>query len=314
PGVSVTQPGVSPPADDRPYFQQADWLWAPIPQNPVLDPASAGMVDGLATGDHIANIGDFGVTLRGPDGITAATPRFPVTFAQTGNWGPDPFGDQTMPIPPGTPIAPGSDGHLAVADPVTGLVYNVWMAQDGGDAWTAGWGAITPLDGDGRERGGSSTGAGIARFAAVVRESEIKAGEIPHALFFSTNMAAPDEFRYPATKTDGSNMAGMPTPIPEGARVQLDPTLDVDALPGLTPAERTVAKALQTYGAYCGDNGGARMAFLFEYSPGTSSYADNGLTGSYASLENIPYDKLRVLASWDGTAPGENPLPPAVQP
>ncbi len=298
-----------PPGTARPYFQKADWLWGAVPQNPVVDPNSAGMVEGLATGDHIANIGDFAVTLRGPEGITAATPRFPFTFSETGNWGPDPFGGQTMPIPPGTPIAPGSDGHLAVADPITNSVYNVWMAKDGGATWTAGWGAITPLDGDGREINGSSTGAGLARFAGVVRESEIEAGVIPHALFFSTNMAAPGEFRYPATKTDGSNMENLPTPIPEGARVQLDPTLDVDAMPGLTPAEKTVAKALQTYGAYCGDNGGARMAFLFEYAPDTTTYADNGLTGSYASLENIPFDKLRVLANWDGKAPAENPLP-----
>lgn len=309
PGVTAPIPGSCAPATARPYFQKADWLWGTIPAEPVLDPASAGMVDGLASGDHIANIGDFGVTLRGPDGITAATPRFPFTFSETGNWGPDPFGGQPMPIPLGTPIAPGSDAHLAVADPVTNNVYNVWMAKDGGASWTAGWGAITPLDGDGRETNGSSTGAGLARFAGVVRESEIAAGVIPHALFFSTNMAAPGEFRYPATKTDGSNMDGLPTPIPEGARVQLDPTLDVDALPNLTPAEKTVAKALQTYGAYCGDNGGARMAFLFEYAPDGTAYAENGLTGSYASLENIPFDKLQVLANWDG----KNPLPAAAQ-
>jgi hypothetical protein len=302
------------PGSDRPYFDKADWLWGAIPPNPILDSGSAGMVEGLATGEHIANIGDFGVTLRGPDGITAATPRFPVSFSETGNWGPDPFGGRLMPIPPGTPIAPGSDGHLAVADPVTNSVYNLWMAKDGGAAWTAGWGSITPLDGDGRELNGSSTGAGIARFAAVVREAELAAGVIPHALFFSTNMAAPEQFRYPATKTDGSNMDGMPNPIPEGARVQLDPSLDVDALPNLTPAERTVAKALQTYGAYCGDNGGARMAFLFEYAPDKPGYAANGLTGSFASLENIPFDKLRVLASWDGRAGDENPLPAGGRP
>ena len=97
-------------------------------------------------------------------------------------------------------------------------------------------------------------------------------------------------------------------PIPEGARIQLDPTVDVESLDA-TPAVKMIAKALQTYGAYCGDNGGARIAFLFEYAPDTTTYADNGLTGSYASLENIPFDKLRVLANWDGKAPAENPLP-----
>ncbi|WP_300016085.1 right-handed parallel beta-helix repeat-containing protein [Pseudonocardia sp.] len=293
------------PTDDgptrsaRPYFDAADWLWNPVPEDPALDPQSEAMVAHLATGDHIANTVDFGVTLRDTEDITEDTPRFPVSFAQEGNWGPDPFAGETIPIPEDTPIAPGSDGHLAVADPITNMVYNLWMAQDGGESWTAGWGAMTPLDGDGREENGSSTGAGIARYAAVVRAEDIAAGEIPHALFFSTNMAAPDEVRYPATKTDGSNMDGVDTPIPEGARVQLDPALDLESL-GLSEGELTVARALQTYGAYVGDNGGARMGFLFEYVPGSSVYSDAGIEGDYASLESIPWERLRVLEDWNG--------------
>lgn len=283
----------------RAYFDEADWLWNPIPDDPRLDPQSKAMVGHLATGDHIANTGDFGVTLRGTDDITEDTPRYPVSFSQEGSWGPDPFAGETIPVPENTPIAPGSDGHLAIADPISNMVYNLWMAQDGGDSWSAGWGAMTPLDGDGREENGSSTGAGIARYAAVVRAEEIAAGEIPHALFFSTNMAAPDEVRYPATKTDGSNMDGVETPIPEGARVQLDPSLDLDSL-RLSEGEFTVARALQTYGAYVGDNGGARMAFLFEYVPDSSVYSDAGLEGDYAPLEGIPWDRLRVLSDWTG--------------
>lgn len=298
-----------PTAPARPYFDAADWLWNPVPEDPELDPQSAAMVEHLAQGDHIANTGDFAVTLRGVDDITEDTPRFPVSFSQEGSWGPDPFEGETMPIPEGTPIAPGSDGHLAVADPVSNMVYNLWMAQDGGDGWSAGWGAMTPLDGDGREENGSSTGAGLARYAAVVRAEEIAAGEIPHALFFSTNMAAPDEVRYPATKTDGSNMDGVDTPIPEGARVQLDPSLDLDSL-DMTEGERTVARALQTHGAYVGDNGGARMAFLFEYVPDSSVYEDAGLVGDYAPMDGIPWDRLQVLADWNG---GQDPdaTPPA---
>ncbi|GAA2564235.1 right-handed parallel beta-helix repeat-containing protein [Pseudonocardia hydrocarbonoxydans] len=318
---SGTVPSAAPagldcvPADDgptapaRPYFDAADWLWNPVPQDPELDPQSAAMVEQLARGDHIANTGDFAVTLRGVDGITEDTPRFPVSFAQEGSWGPDPFAGETVPIPENTPIAPGSDGHLAVADPISNMVYNLWMAEDGGNTWNAGWGAMTPLDGDGREENGSSTGAGLARYAAVVRAEEIAAGEIPHALFFSTNMAAPDEVRYPATKTDGSNMDGVDTPIPEGARVQLDPSLDLDSL-DMTEGERTVARALQTHGAYVGDNGGARMAFLFEYVPDSSVYEDAGLSGDYAPMDGIPWDRLQVLADWNG---GQDPdaAPPA---
>ncbi len=284
----------------RPYFQKADWLWDPIVADPVLDPDSAAMVEDLASGsEYIANIGDFGVTLVGPEKVTEDTPRFSINPSQ---YGPD-LSD--VPIPADTEIAPGSDGHLAVADPQSGKVFNFWIAQKNGDGWGAAGGASTDLDGDGRETsGGTSTGSNIARFAAVVRISEIEEGVIPHALFFSTNMAKDGGVcRYPAAKTDGSNMDGVANPIPEGARIQLDPTVDVESLDA-TPAVKMIAKALQTYGAYVGDNGGARVAFLFEYGPDSPVYEQAGLSGGFAPIEGIPWDKMRVLAAWNGTNDG----------
>lgn len=284
---------------ERPYFQQADWLWAPIVDNPELDPESEAMVKDLASGDeYIANIGDFGVTLVEPDKITESTPRFSIEPSQ---YGPD---LSEVPIPAETEIAPGSDGHLAVADPLSGKVFNFWIAKKDGDGWSAAGGAATDLDGDGRETsGGTSTGSNIARFAAVVRINEVEQGVIPHALFFSTDMAKAGECRYPAAKTDGSNDAGLGNPIPEGARIQLDPTVDVESLDA-TPAVKMIAKALQTYGAYVGDNGGARVAFLFEYGPDSPVYKQAGLNGGFAPIDGIPWDKMRVLAAWNGTNNG----------
>lgn len=289
-------------AQRRPYFAAADWLWAPIGADPVLDPDSAAFVQQLATGQHIVNIGDFGVTLVGLDAIRADTPRFPVRT--TADFCRDNPIRSAIPVPAGTAIAPGSDGHLAIADPQSRTVFNLWVAKPDGDAYSAGCGTAVPFDGDGRETtGGSSTGSAIARFAAVGRIDEVGAGVIPHALFFSTDMAKEHEFRFPAAKTDGANNAHVATPIPEGARVQLDPTLDIDAL-GLTPAEATIARALQTYGAYVGDNGGARIALLFEYGPDSPVYRRarlDGGAGGFAPLEKIPWNRLRVLAAWDGS-------------
>lgn len=283
----------------RPYFKEADWLWEPIVADPVLDPESAAMVQDLASGDeYIANIGDFGVTLVGPEEIADDTPRFSIDPSQYGPVLSD------VPIPADTEIAPGSDGHLAVADPRSGKVFNFWIARKDGDGWSAAGGASTDLDGDGRETsGGTSTGSNIARFAAVVRISEIEQGVIPHALFFSTDMAKAGECRYPAAKTDGSNDAGLANPIPEGARIQLDPAVDVAALDA-TPAVKMIAEALQTYGAYVGDNGGARVAFLFEYGPDSPVYERAGLSGGFAAVDGIPWDQVRVLAAWNGTNDG----------
>ncbi len=291
----------------RTYFDVADWLWNPIPDSPVLDPDSAAIVSLLSStansARRVANMYEFGITLRGPSGVDETTPRYPITFANVPDWGSDPFQGQTVGIPNGTPIPPGSDGPVAIADPITGKVYAMWQATHTGNTWGATWGAMSDLHGDGLETtSGASTGARISQYAAVIRASEIAAGEIPHALSFSTDIAHGSEFRYPATNSDGSNMAGVAHPIPEGARVQLDPTLDVAAIPGITPAELAVARALQKYGAYCSDNGGSRMAFAFEYqdsNPG-QVYVDAGLAWDYFDMTHIPWESLRVLRQWDG--------------
>ena len=289
----------------RPYFAAADWLWQPVPENPVLDPQSEQFVQLLRRDKHVAALREFAVAIRGPEGVTFSTPRYKIRFGRTPAWGPDPFGADTMPIPDGMPIPPGSDAHVAVVDPVRNTAYGLWQAARSDTGWSASWGAEVPLDGDGRETAGSaSTGSRLARLAGVVRTSEIAAREIPHALFFSTDMAAPASLlRYPASRSDGKNMAGVPLPIPEGARVQLDPAVDLDAIEGITPFELTVGRALQVYGAYCGDNGGSRMTFLFEYETGSApgpTYAAAGAPWDYFDMARLPWERLRVLKTWNG--------------
>ena len=170
-------------------------------------------------------------------------------------------------------------------------------------SWEKSWGTTTPLDGSGVPET-FRTGSGISHLAGVVRVSEIAAGLIPHALVFSTNNTCPGEFREPATKTDGTS--DRPDCIPEGARIQLAPSLDVAALQ-LSPAEAAIARALQKYGAYAVDTGGAPIAFYFEIAedadrvnPG-SVYSANGLRSDYFDLSAIPWQYLRVLAKWDGS-------------
>ncbi len=173
----------------RTYFDTADWLWNPIPDYPVIDPDSDAIVASLAStvggAMRTAGLCDYGVTLRGPGGIDGSTPRYDIAFVNDPAWGSDPFGGDTMGIPNGTPIPPGSDGHVSIADPTTSKVYSLWQATNGGGVWGASWGAMVDLHGDGRETApGSSTATGLSRYAAVIRASEIASGEIPHALFF----------------------------------------------------------------------------------------------------------------------------------
>lgn len=303
-------PSTSTPVQTPPYFQAADWLWKPIVANPVIAANSATWVSYLAAANakRVADLYEYGVTLVQ---ATASTPRYDVTFTEP--WGNDPMGSYTVAIPLGLNLPGGSDRQIAILDPTTGKAYGLWRASydSATDSWTAAWGGITDLNGNGVDTSGSATGTNIARYAGVITTAEFGAAVaantgVNHALFISSDLAS-SLFTGPATKSDGTNIAGVSTPIPEGTRIQLDPSIDVDAIPGISAAEKVIAKTLQTYGAYVGDQGGARMAFIFEVAPDATStnpgavYSSAGLEWDYYDMTDIPWSKLRVLANWDGS-------------
>ncbi|AQT79984.1 hypothetical protein B1R94_12960 [Mycolicibacterium litorale] len=296
-----------------PYFQAADWLWKPIPANPVLATNSATWVKYLsaANAKHVADLYEYGVTLISGSAITSSTPRYDVTLTEP--WGSDPFGSYSVPIPTGVKLPSGADSQIAILDPTTGKAFGIWQAKydSASNSWSGAWGGMTDLSGNGVDQTGSATGTNIARYAGVVTAAEFSAAVaantgINHALFISSNLAS-SLFTGPATKSDGTNMAGVTTPIPEGTRIQLDPSIDVDAIAGISAAEKVIAKTLQTYGAYVGDQGGATMAVIFEVTPDATStnpgavWSNAGLSWDYYDMTDIPWSRLRVLANWDGS-------------
>ena len=252
------------------------------------------MVSYLAGGatPGIANLYRYGVPIYEAD---ASTPRYSVNCLR--DWGVCGLQREPVPVPRGAVPSPGTDGAMVVVDSSTRRSFEFYKAErrlDGG--WQAAWGDMVDLDGRGTP--GGAVGAGVSRLAGVVRAKEIAHGQIDHALVFSTDNACIETYRYPASKTDGRSR--RPDCIPEGARIQLDPTVDVGAL-GLPPAERAVARALQTYGAYAIDNGGAEMAFIFENPEGEADpYSAVGLKGDYWAMDAIPWQSLRLLRQWDG--------------
>lgn len=276
-----------------PFFPSATWLWGRLPANPVLDPQSSSIAGRLAGGSHIANIYDYGVSIYQAN---SSTPRHSVTCTMA--WGTCPLSRQPVPIPPGARASSGSDGAMVIIDASTNKSYEFWQYTTSNGQHRASWGETPALSGDGRP---GATGAALSRLAGVVTVEEMRAGRIPHALVFATDSACRSTFRFPAQKTDGSNLSGASVCIPEGARVQLDPSINVNALPGLTAGERIVARALQEYGAYAMDNGGARMSIIFQTPHGTTDpYPALGFAWDYFDMSRIPWNSLRVLRQWDG--------------
>ena len=299
----TSSPDDGPRAGEAGVPFAADSPWnAPIDESPNLDEASDDMVSALLEdGGAVALLYDYGVPVYEVDGDT---PAVEVECTQTG-WGECPLESDPVPVPEGATPSAGSDGAMVVVDHATGRVYDFWQVRSTGSGWEASWGTWTDIDGDGTggEAGGATggaTGAGVNLFAGLVRTDEIEEGRIEHALALVSDNSCPDVYRYPATKTDG-HAEDLPC-IPQGARVQLDPTIDVSAIPGITPGEVAVARALQEYGAYLRDSAEVAMGIAFEVpTDGDDPYPEvAGFPWDYYDMPHIPWQELRVLASWDG--------------
>ena len=268
----------------------------PIAPDAPVDPRSAEILGPLVgDGQVFANMHAYGIPVWRAD---TGGPGVPVACDPPDDWGTCPFDGLAVPVPAGARPHSGSDGAMVVVDERAGLVYEFWQARRTADGWTTSWGAVTELGGTGW--GGGGTGSGASRLGGLARIEEIRAGHIGHALVLQTNNACRDVFRAPATKTDGRS--GRDDCLPEGARVRLPAGIDLDAQPGLTPAERAVAEALQVYGAYVVDLGAAPLSVSFELAPDSSPadpgrvYREAGLPWDYFDLPAIPWDRLELLA------------------
>jgi hypothetical protein len=291
--VATTADPGSPSPSREPFSSSSVWN-TPIPDAPVLDARSRVWAAALARGQHPADLYAYGTPVYE---APASLARYRVRPLMAPEWGIDPFAGETVPLAPEYLPSSGGDGAMVVIDRTSAQSYEFWRYGWNDGQPVTGWGGVVPLAGDGT--GSGATGAGISRLAGVVRAGEIAAGVIDHTLVFSSDLNCSARFRYPATKTDGHS--SDPDCLPEGARVQLDTVIDVDALPGATRAEKIVARALQRYGAVNVDNGGARMAFVFEVPTDVPDpYAASGLSWDFYDMTAIPWDRLRVLRRWHG--------------
>ena len=164
--------------------------------------------------------------------------------------------------------------------------------------WTAGTVSVYNIQWDGTPVMHSSRGSGIPAYAGLLRPWEIRQGRIEHVLAFGYTEPAADQCVFPASKTDGES--SMHFAIPEGARLQLDPSLteqDFDRL-GLDPTAKIIARALQEYGMILVDDSGSFKIYvedLINNPYATEQWTDTDLNLTKESIYNIPYTAFRVL-------------------
>jgi hypothetical protein len=192
----------------------------------------------------------------------------------------------------------GSDGQIVIWDPTTGTEYSFWQfakLADGTYTATNGYRYHTGAGYNGRFADGlAGRGAGTPYFAGLVRKWEIDQGHIDHALAFAYDSPSA-EVRYPASKSDGGGFGGITgSDLPEGTRLQLDPALtDADfSAWGLSPAAKTIARAMQTYGMYVIDHSGSSKIYL-----------EDRLTAKWGTdigrdlVRGIPWTAFRVVTA-----------------
>jgi hypothetical protein len=272
-----------------PFSADSPWN-TPIGPSPEIDPNSSAMIHTLAAsqseGRFYINIDGWTIPVYYAD---ADTPTFDVPC--TSEWGCGPGFGQDVPIPNGAVPDPQEDAHMAVVDLSRRLSFDMWGAEAVGSGWQTRTGFTFDLDGTGvRPDGvGSARGSGFPLLAGLIRLQEIQCGNIDHALVMAYDYPRANVYVYPASMTDGRGGADA---IPEGGRIQLDPTLDLNSL-GLTPAAKVIARAMQEYGAFVGDNSGG-IALYAEGLYGKPGPGWNGVL-AYDDLANIPWDRFRVI-------------------
>lgn len=277
----------------RPFSEVSFWN-VPIPGNAVTDPNSNEIVAksivpfaGTAT---FSNSDAWGISYI--DATSMKSRRYAVACTKYCT------GDTILfSIPDGARPTTGSDHHLVVINGKQEL--DMWLANydSAKHIWSAGVRVINDLSGSGVlcAQGQHCNGAeasGFALLGGTIRPEEIARGHIDHALALITPYTRAGYIACPATHTDGR--VDDPAAIPEGAHMQLDPAVNINAQPW-PYWEKTIAKALQVYGAYVVDTGGAlAVRGVTDQNQGGRQWKSIRVPKG-GSISDIPWQRIRVL-------------------
>ena len=316
-GGSGTQPQQPPPPPPAPHLFAASSFWnKPLPAAAPIDPSSKQLVTALAV-----EIGRERARGDGPWIQTheTSTPLYTVPADQ----GTVPVrldmparpsnaslrsALSAVPIPAGARPAAGTDRHMTVYQPSSDRLWELYRARRTANGWHAAWGGAIDhvstnpgyYDGTawrGAQPNWGATATSLPVIGGTMLLAELQAGHIDHALAMNVPDARQGSFAWPAQRSDGT--ASVPA-LPEGARLRLDPTLDVGSL-NLPPLARMMALAAQRYGIVVRDRTHQATAFFAEdTSPsGNDPYhGPNGLFGGQMPdevLAAFPWKRLQVL-------------------
>ncbi len=298
--------GMSLPADFK-IFPSSAWT-TPIPARPALDPNSRSQIALLRSVlverlKHQPTLQINATKFTAPIHVidAASCPRVDVPCDSALPRSLDRNQDriaENIPIPDEAWADPSDDRHMIIVDPVARVAYEFWNFRKlGPRSYRAGMAGKWDLSGPGVNTPQSDeffrrNGANAAKtpyIGGLLRYEELISGTIGHALNMVIPTTRAGEFRGPAVSTDGKRPGAEF--IPEGARIQLNPDLNLDAL-GLSQPTKVIARCLQVYGAYIMDSGAGWAIKAQNLGP------DGGAWRQFArelNLDAIPIEEFRVL-------------------
>lgn len=316
PGGAVAQePAALPERASLQLYSPDSPLNQVVPTDAALDPNSDGyvalIVQAVQDGDFVIELKQYSSPVYFAD---SSTPRTDVWLACASPWGMGEEYIRDVPVPAfaepandkggaSNPIREGEcgeyagqDNQMVVLDTDARMEYDFWQARRENGRWVASWANSISMDSTGiYPNGMSARGSGFSTLSGLIWPDELNKGRIDHALVLSYPYPKAGGPVPPATESDGTS--DHEYALPEGARVRLDPALDLEGL-DLTPAEKTIARALQEYGMFLVDSGGSVGVSIEAVDP--RSVRGNPYQGllpdvDLPQLENIPVDRFQVL-------------------
>jgi hypothetical protein len=300
------------PGTWRPFSDDSPWN-TPIPEDAKLHPNSSIIIETMASvaeNIRFANSYTIPVWTINSDNMEFHIADSPYPF-DTWDQNYDGITEAGVPIDSTMWGEQTPDGHICIIDPFKMLAWEMsrfkGIKNDIIDCSTFNiWDLTSKGVGDPHEgrrwtaRGGR--GSGFLEIAGLIRPEEIFEGEIRHALVFIFSKNQKNLLIPPACRCDGKYV-GDQYPI-EGMRFQLDPFLtdeDFDRW-GLIDDSKIIAKALQKYGMFVGDNGGAmalQPQLLHKDIEKHRTMWDSLCPGLYENIKKIPTNKFRLIYTGD---------------
>jgi hypothetical protein len=305
--VTTEAPPAEAPGPFR-FFSGSSFWNAPVPADTPLDPSSASIVahfDHVVATEVAAGTGPWMNTTEWSVPILTVPgdqPTVPVTLrehtespALSEAW-------SAVPLPATAQPAAGSDKTLVIWQPDTDRLWEFHHLSREGGHWYAQWGGaiedvssnegvFSPGAWPGAQTWWGASASSLSLVGGLTTLEDLASGEINHAL----DIAIPDVraglYASPAQRTDGKSKEALA--LPEGARLRLNPAVDLEAL-DLPPLTLALAKAAQRYGIFVSDYSSIVEFFGQDPTPtGVNPYA-----GPYGYFEGVTPTKLLAGFPW----------------